>query len=159
MRVRLCQIAAMPKEIEPSSYQCDCGYVAQFSEDTVKEVKECSRGKKQWLSDGTGIEKHIVVFQDGRFLTMLCPREGRHEKPAPRYTAKQGQYLAFIQQYTTLHGVPPAEHEIQQFFKVSPPTVHQMILMLENKGLIQRTPGAARSIKVLVAAADLPALK
>ena len=148
----------MPKEIAPSSYECDCGYVAQFSENTVKEVKERSTGKKQWLSEGTGTEKHIVIFQDGKMTAMLCPREGRHEERAPRYTSKQGRYLAFIQQYTQLHGMPPAEHEMQQFFRVSPPTVHQMVMTLEQKGLIQRTPGQARSIKVVVPAANLPRL-
>jgi hypothetical protein len=148
----------MPKEIQPSSYECDCGYVAHFFENTVKEVKERSLTKRQWLSDGIGTENHIVVFENAKMTAMLCPRQGHHEKRAPRYTSKQGRYLAFIQQYTTLHGVPPAEHEIQQFFRVSPPSVHQMILMLEKKGFIQRAPGEARSIKVLVPAEDLPRL-
>ena len=31
------------------------------------------------------------------------------EKRTARYTAKQGRYLAFIHQYTSLHGVAPAE--------------------------------------------------
>jgi DNA-binding MarR family transcriptional regulator len=47
---------------------------------------------------------------------------------------------------------------MQRFFQVSPPTVHQMILTLERKGLIKRTPGKARSIKVLVAAEQLERL-
>jgi len=51
----------MPKEIEPSSYECDCGHVAHFCENTVNEVKARSIGKKQWLSEGAGLEKHIVV--------------------------------------------------------------------------------------------------
>jgi hypothetical protein len=148
----------MPKEIEPSSYQCDCGYVAHFFENTVNEIKERSRTGRQWLSDGTGTEKHIVVFEGGRMTTMLCPKEGRHEEKAPRYTVKQGRYLAFIHDYTTIHGVPPAEHEMQSFFRVSPPSIHLMILTLEKKGLIQRTPGQARSIKVLVPAEELPRL-
>jgi SOS-response transcriptional repressor LexA len=84
--------------------------------------------------------------------------DGRHEEPAPRYTAKQGRYLAFIHQYVALHGMAPAEHELQQFFRVSPPTVHQMILTLEKKGLIERTPRKARSIKVLVPPDQLPRL-
>jgi len=149
----------MPREIFPSSYECDCGFVAHFTENTVKEVKKRSQAKRQWLADGTGTEKHIVVFEGGEMTTMLCPREGRHEAPSPRFTGKQGRYLAFIHQYTTLHGVPPAEHEIQQFLRVSPPTVHQMILTLEKKGLIQRTPGEARSIKVLVPTEQLPRLQ
>jgi len=148
----------MPREIEPSSFECECGYVAHFSENTVREVKQCSLAKRQWLSEGTGLWKHIVVCEGGKMTTMLGPREGRHEAPAPRFTGKQGRYLAFIHQYTTLRGVPPAEHEIQQFLSVSPPAVHQMILMLEKKGFIQRTPGAARSIKVLVPAEQLPRL-
>lgn len=36
------------------------------------------------------------------------------------FTRKQGQYLAFIQLYTKLTGVPPAEADIQQYFKVTP---------------------------------------
>ena len=36
------------------------------------------------------------------------------------YTATQGQYLAFIYYYTKIHGVPPAEADMQRYFKVSP---------------------------------------
>jgi hypothetical protein len=146
----------MPKELYPSSYECDCGYIAHFFENTVKEVKKLSQAKRQWLADGTETEKHIVVFENGSMTMMLCPRDGRHETPVPRFTDKQGRYLAYIHQHTTLHGVAPSEAEMQKFFSVSPPTVHQMILTLEKKGFIQRTPGAARSIKVLVPAKQLP---
>jgi hypothetical protein len=152
------KLPTMPKEIEPSSYECDCGHVTHFSEHTVREVKQRSLTKRQWLSDGTGIEQHIVIFEQGQMTTMLCPRDGRHEALAPRYTTKQGRYLAFINQYVALHGQAPAEHELQQFFRVSPPTVHQMILTLEKNGLIERTPRKARSIKVLVPPDQLPRL-
>ena len=126
----------MPKEIFPSSYECDCGYVAHFFENTVKEVKKLSQSKRQWLADGTGTEKHIVVFEDSEMTTMLCPKQGHSEKRPARYTAKQGRYLAFIHEYTTMNGIPPAEHEMQRFFRVSPPAIHQMVLTLEQKGLI-----------------------
>ena len=43
------------------------------------------------------------------------------------YTPLQGQYLAFIDAYTTLHRLPPAEADMQAFFRVSPPSVHQSI--------------------------------
>ena len=46
----------------------------------------------------------------------------------PRFTPKQGQYLAFIDAYTRVHRRPPAEHEMQRHFGVTPPSVHQMIL-------------------------------
>ena len=76
----------------------------------------------------------------------------------PRFTPTQGQYLAFIYAYTRLNGRPPAEADMQRHFRVTPPSVHQMILTLERVGLIERTPGAPRSIKILIEPADLPIL-
>jgi DNA-binding MarR family transcriptional regulator len=75
------------------------------------------------------------------------------------FTPKQGQYLAFIDAYTRVHCRPPAEHEIQQRFGVTPPSVHQMILTLERAGLIRRQPGVPRSIEVLVPPEELPVLE
>ena len=74
------------------------------------------------------------------------------------YTRKQGQYLAFIYYYTKLNRQPPAQNDIQRYFEVSPPTVHQMILSLERNGLISREPGVARSLRLLVDVAELPPL-
>ena len=79
--------------------------------------------------------------------------------PAKSFTPKQGQYLAFIYAYTRLHRRPPAEADMQQYFRVSPPSVHQMVLTLERSGLIRRQPGMARSIKVLVDPEALPPLR
>ena len=59
---------------------------------------------------------------------------------APRFTDKQGQYLAFIHAYTLINRQPPAETDFRRFFEVTPPTVHQMILELERRGLISRVP-------------------
>jgi DNA-binding MarR family transcriptional regulator len=78
---------------------------------------------------------------------------------APRFTAKQGQYLAFIHAYTQVMGRPPAEADLQRHFRVTPPSVHQMVLILERAGLIRRQPGVARSIIVLVDPKDLPVLQ
>ena len=75
------------------------------------------------------------------------------------FTRKQGQYLAFIYYYTKLNRRPPAEADMQLYFGVTPPSVHQMVLTLERKGLIERTPGAPRSIKVLIASTELPPLE
>lgn len=76
-----------------------------------------------------------------------------------RFTPTQGRYLAFIHQYMQLHGEAPAEADMQEYFRTSPPAVHQMVLTLEKRGLIQRTPGQARSIKVIVPAEVLPKLE
>jgi len=77
---------------------------------------------------------------------------------AAKYTYKQGQYLAFIYMYTKLHKRPPAELDLQMHFQVTPPSVHQMIVTLEARGLISRIPWTARSIQVLVPKEELPEL-
>jgi hypothetical protein len=35
----------MPKEIYPSSYECDCGHQSHFFENTIREIKAMSRKK------------------------------------------------------------------------------------------------------------------
>jgi DNA-binding MarR family transcriptional regulator len=78
---------------------------------------------------------------------------------APGFTPKQGQYLAFIYAYAQMHGRAPAEAELQRHFRVTPPSVHQMVLTLERAGLIRRKPGVARSIQLLVQPEQLPILR
>ena len=41
----------MPKEIYPSSYECDCGHQSHFCENTIREIKAMSRKKKVRLGD------------------------------------------------------------------------------------------------------------
>src|SRR5439155_3806349 len=72
------------------------------------------------------------------------------------FTPTQGRYLAFIQAYTSLHGYPPAESEIATAMCVSPPSVNQMVKMLERRGLIQRQPTQPRSVRVLVPEDQIP---
>src|ERR1700681_1810051 len=77
---------------------------------------------------------------------------------AKTFTPRQGQYLAYIHLYTRLHRRPPAEPDIQQSSRVSPPSVLQMLLTLERAGLIRRQPRTPRSIEVLVDSKLLPEL-
>ena len=79
--------------------------------------------------------------------------------PKPPFTDKQGQYLAFIHTYVLLNGRAPAETDMQRFFGVTPPSVHNMVVELERKGLIRRTPRQARSIELVIAEAELPPLR
>lgn len=76
-----------------------------------------------------------------------------------RFTEKQGQYLAFIWTYGLLNGRSPAERDMQRFFGVTAPSVHQMVVTLERAGLIQRQSGLARSIELLVEPDSLPRLQ
>ncbi len=74
-------------------------------------------------------------------------------------TEKQGQYLAFIHYYTKVTGRPPAEADMQRYFNVSAPSVHQMVVTLEKNGFIGRIPGQPRSIRVLLAREEFADLK
>jgi len=76
-----------------------------------------------------------------------------------KYTSRQGQYLAFIYYYTKIHGCAPSEADMQRYFKVSPPSVHQMIVTLEKKGFIKKVPGQGRSISLTISRKDLPDLE
>jgi DNA-binding MarR family transcriptional regulator len=75
------------------------------------------------------------------------------------FTATQGQYLAFIHAYTMLHRRSPAESDFQDFFRLTPPTVHRMIVTLHARGLITRVPGQPRSITLLISPDQLPPLR
>jgi DNA-binding MarR family transcriptional regulator len=79
-------------------------------------------------------------------------------RPAKIFTPKQGQYLAFIHLYMRLHRRPPAETDMQEYFRLSPSSVHQMVLTLERAGLIRRQPSTPRSIELLVDPKQLPEL-
>ncbi|MGH8607874.1 MAG: LexA family protein, partial [Gammaproteobacteria bacterium] len=107
----------------------------------------------------TGVRKRTMEADGAtkRSTPQDIPSAGRCPTQA-RYTVKQGQYLAFIYYYTKIHGRSPSEADIQSFFRVSPPAVHQMVLSLERRGFIERTPGQARSLKLLLNREQLPDL-
>lgn len=75
------------------------------------------------------------------------------------YTEKEGQYLAFIFYYKKINGVSSAQIDLQRYFEVSPPTVHNMILRLEKKNLISRVPNAPRSLTINLKEYELPRLQ
>ena len=75
-----------------------------------------------------------------------------------QFTKLQGQYLAFIVAYSKLNRRHPAEADFRRYFGVTPPSVHNMILTLERRGLIKRIPGRSRSIEVLVPLSEVPPL-
>ena len=87
-------------------------------------------------------------------------KSGAAPRPAGQgFTEKQGEYLAFIYAYSHMFRCSPAEADMQRHFRVSPPSVHQMVVTLERAGLIRRQPGLARSIELLVPPEEIPILK
>jgi hypothetical protein len=97
-------------------------------------------------------------FGEDAFEVTIDPAPKLDPSIAPSFTAKQGQCLAFIYNYTKIHGQAPAESDLQRYFRVSPPSIHDMIKTLERNGLIERTPGQARSIRLQVRPEHLPSL-
>jgi hypothetical protein len=98
-------------------------------------------------------------FGEDAFRVRIDPAPKRDPAVAPPFTKKQGQYLAFIYNYSKIHGRAPAESDLQRYFQTTPPSVHQMIKTLELSGFIGRTPGQARSIRLLVRPEHLPMLE
>ena len=75
-----------------------------------------------------------------------------------KFTQKQGQYLAFIHYYIKMNGIPPAHTDFQKYFKVTPPSVNQMLITLEKNNLMRRKPKTPRAIEILIPVEDIPAL-
>jgi DNA-binding MarR family transcriptional regulator len=96
-------------------------------------------------------------------MTIVSARErsrfGGASRAVTGLTALQGQYLAFIRAYTLINREPPAEGDMQRYFCVTQPSVHKMVLALEKRGAVSRVRGTARSIRILVAPDDIPALE
>lgn len=101
----------------------------------------------------------VERFGEDAFDVSIDPAPKLDPSVAPTFTAKQGQYLAFIYNYTKINGYPPAHADLQYYFRVSPPAINDMIKTLERNGLIEKTPGQARSIRLLVAPEFLPRLR
>jgi hypothetical protein len=119
------------------------------------EANHCSEARVRRVLDA--VHDRLASIED-TFTDEEGPADTvvRESKP---FTAKQGQYLAYIYYYTKIHGRPPAESDLQRFFRVTPPAVHQMIKTLETRGLIDRQPGAARSIRLRLTRAQIPDLE
>jgi hypothetical protein len=82
----------MPKEIFPSSFECDCGHESDFSERTVRDMKAMSQKKKVYLADSAP-EEHTIVFYRGKMVEIQCPkqpssRETKKSAPKKRATSR-----------------------------------------------------------------------
>jgi hypothetical protein len=105
--------------------------------------------------------KVSVYDSDGdgdAFRVSIDPAPKRDPSLPPPFTKKQGQYLAYIYNYSKIHGMAPSESDLQGYFRTTPPSVHDMIKTLELNGFIERTPMQARSIRLLVRPEHLPRL-
>jgi DNA-binding MarR family transcriptional regulator len=86
-------------------------------------------------------------------------KSGTDSRKKARFTHRQGQFLAFIHLYRKLHRRGPAELDLVQYFRVTPPSVHGMVVKLEQLGLITREPGVPRSVRVALPEEEIPSLE
>jgi hypothetical protein len=113
----------------------------------------------QTVLNGRRCVLRVRSFENAAFEVTIEPAPALDPSVPPRFTAKQGQYLAYLYHYNKIHKQAPSEADLQRYFRVSPPAVHDMIKLLERSGLIERTPGVGRSIRVLVRPEHLPSLE
>jgi hypothetical protein len=63
----------VPKEIDFSSYECDCGHQSHFFANTIKEAKTMSQRRTVRLGDSE-VDEHTIVFKHGKMVEILCPK-------------------------------------------------------------------------------------
>lgn len=131
----------------------------------AKELRGDLYAAKKPLRTVIGGQVYILTvrvfdsFGEAAFEVRIDPAPKLDPSIAPSFTAKQGQYLAFIYSYIKIHRQAPAESDLEWYFRVSPPAIHDMIKTLVRNGLIEKTPGKARSIRLLVQPEHLPRLE
>jgi hypothetical protein len=98
-------------------------------------------------------------FGEDALSVSFLPVPRADSEVKPKFTKKQGQFLAFIYHYSKVHRRAPSEADLQAFFRVSPPSVHEMLKTMQRAGLIERTRGEARSTRLLLRPEHLPELE
>jgi DNA-binding MarR family transcriptional regulator len=122
-----------------------------------------------WV-DELGIDREALreSARRGKEKSRKPPAAGRRSTAAGRprkkeggmsFTHRQGQFLAFIYLFRKLHRRGPAETDMAQFFGLTPPAVHGMVVKLGQLGLVTREPGVARSVRVSIPEEEIPALE
>ena len=97
-----------------------------------------------------GCITRTVVIKHRRSLALRLTRSRRTSRMrgwTSLTLTRRANTWPFIYYYTKIHGVAPAEADMQRYFEVSPPSVHNMVVTLEKRGFITRTPGAGRLIQ------------
>ncbi len=84
-----------------------------------------------------------------------CSRDGM----TARLTRQRGQLLAYVYWYTKVHRIPPSENEVAEFLGVRGPSAHRMIVQLAEAGMLSRTPGQPRTLRVLLPREEIPDLE
>src|SRR5262245_19547051 len=90
----------MPKEIFPSSFECDCGHQSDFAERIVRDLRAMSQKKKVYLADSAS-EEHTIVFYRGKLVEIQCPKQ-----PSSPETKKSLRKSTSSTKRATTRGIP-----------------------------------------------------
>lgn len=120
-----------------------------YMEDTPLEVREVMENAASALEAALGVLNTISP-------TRVRPSPQSTDWPTP----KQGQFLAYIQEYMLRNsaGVAPTHAVLQRFLNLTAPSVNSMLIRLEKRGFIGRTPGQARGITLVIDPGMIPEL-
>jgi hypothetical protein len=79
----------VPREIDPTLYECDCGHLSYFGTDTVRGVKALStRNKRKTALLEDDDEQHMLVFKKGKLANIVCPKVPAEGRDAPKTERK-----------------------------------------------------------------------
>jgi hypothetical protein len=82
----------MPREIFPSSYECDCGHKSHFFENTIKEMKAMSKRKNKRLRlNDSEADQHVIVFYQGEMEEIICPKRTEEVKVFQKKRARESK--------------------------------------------------------------------
>ena len=132
-------------------------YISKRGDNVIIAEFTITKARQVDVVDKIGKRFHYIENYTDSSIS-FPKRATRKKPPLKSYTPKQGQYLAFLYYYTKVNGYPPAERDMQKYFKATPPTVHAMILGLEKKHLIERIPNQPRNIRLLLTREEIPDL-
>jgi hypothetical protein len=111
------------------------------------------------FADFMRVEKGVLARAKRADAARVDAPVSRSLPQAPAFTRRQGQFLAFLRWYRKLHRHSPAETDFACYFRVTPATVHSMIVKLSELGLITRDPGTPRSLCLAIPEERLPELE
>lgn len=126
---RRCPEKTRPDDWRPRSLHCRSRAQprTQAGHEQHPRIQSCERAAARELNGSSscppnsrqvalGEETRNDAKADRRWRSRRSGYGRRTGRSAGPFTAKQGQYLAFIYYYTKTHGTPPAESDLRRFF-------------------------------------------
>src|ERR1700726_2027849 len=139
----VCTDAAMASSPTPASAASRiCIRLSRRTDILPPLTRVLSSSRSNWLRSTRYRTFTAKALPGGRALDKSTMNQlfDRKTPAAARFTAKQGQYLAFIWAYSQINRRAPAEADFERYFMVTAPSVHQMIKTLHQMGLIEKQP-------------------